>query len=151
MLYSNIGDLPAPLARAVRLLLSLAKAPAARRQLVKGPSLNFTDNIVLFALEFLMAKVLRLLPRLRTLNVEVSVHENRHRALGRIFPVTPPSACAHFLWTLIGHLQASRFDPDLAAFLSQPEIRLAQHSYQQLIARMLDFFVAAYQENPAVR
>jgi hypothetical protein len=79
----------------VRLLLSLANAPAARRQLVKGLSLKFTDNRVLFAFEFLMAKVLTLLPRLRTLNAEVSVHENRHRALAWIFPVTPPSACAH--------------------------------------------------------
>jgi hypothetical protein len=55
--------------------LSLAKAPAARRRLVKGLSLNFTDNRVPFALKLLMAKVLMLLPRLRTLNV-VSVHEN---------------------------------------------------------------------------
>jgi hypothetical protein len=88
ILYRNIGDLPAP--RAVRLLLSLAKAPAARRQLVKGLSLNFTDNRVLFALELLMAKALRLLPRLRTLDVEVSVHENRHRALAWIFPRNAP-------------------------------------------------------------
>jgi hypothetical protein len=50
----------------MRLLLSLAKAPAARRQLVKGLLLNFTDNRVLFSPELLMAKVLRLLPRLRT-------------------------------------------------------------------------------------
>ncbi|KAI0298197.1 hypothetical protein BC826DRAFT_967393 [Russula brevipes] len=37
-----ITDLPAP--RAVRLLLSLAKAHAARLKLVKGPSLIFSDN-----------------------------------------------------------------------------------------------------------
>jgi hypothetical protein len=70
ILYRNVGDLPAP--RAVR----PAKAPAARRQFVKGLSLNFTDNRVPFALELPITKVLRLLSRLRTLNVEVSVHEN---------------------------------------------------------------------------
>jgi hypothetical protein len=59
-------------------------------QLVKGLSLNFTDNRVPFALELLMAKALRLLPRLHTLNVEVSVHENRHRAFAWIFPRDAP-------------------------------------------------------------
>lgn len=88
ILYRNIGDLPAR--RAVRLLLSLANAPATRCALVKSLSLDFSDNRVLFALELLIAKVLRLLPRLRTLNVEVSIHENRHRALAWIFPRDAP-------------------------------------------------------------
>jgi hypothetical protein len=83
-LYRNIGDLPAQ--RAVRLLLSLANAPAARCALVESLSLDFSDNHVLFSLELLIARVLRLLPRLRSLNVEVSIHENRHRALAWIFP-----------------------------------------------------------------
>ena len=87
-LYRNIGDLPAQ--RAVRLLLSLANAPAARCALVKTLSLDFSDNRVLFALELLIARVLRLLPRLRSLNVEVSIHENRHRALAWIFPRDAP-------------------------------------------------------------
>ena len=87
-LYRNIGDLPAQ--RAVRLLLSLANAPAARCALVKSLSLDFSDNRVLFALELLIARVLRLLPRLRSLNVEVSIHENRHRALAWIFPRDAP-------------------------------------------------------------
>jgi hypothetical protein len=34
--------------------------------------------------------VLRLLPRLRSLNLEVSIHENRHRALAWIFPRDTP-------------------------------------------------------------
>jgi hypothetical protein len=88
ILYRNIGDLPAPCA--VRLLLSLANAPAARCELVKSLSLDFSDNRVLFALELLIAKVLRRLPRLRALNVEVSVHENRHRALAWMFPRDAP-------------------------------------------------------------
>jgi hypothetical protein len=87
-LYRNIGELSAQ--RAVRLLLSLANAPATRCALVKSLSLNFSDNRVLFALELLIAKVLRLLPRLRSLNVEVSIHENRHRALAWIFPRDAP-------------------------------------------------------------
>lgn len=87
-LYRHIGDLPAR--RAVRLLLSLANAPATRCALVKSLSLNFSDNRVLFALELLIAKVLRLLPRLRSLNVEVSIHENRYRALAWIFPRDTP-------------------------------------------------------------
>jgi hypothetical protein len=101
ILYRNIGDLPAP--RAVRLLLSPVKAPAARRQLVKGLSLNFTDNRVFFVLELLMAKVLRLLSRLRTLNVEVSVHESRHRALAWIFPRDAPFRLRSFA-TSIGQV-----------------------------------------------
>ena len=88
ILYSNIGDLPAP--RAVRLLLSLVNAPAARCGLVKSLTLEFSDNRVLFALELLIAKVLRRLPRLRTLSVEVSIYENRHRALAWIFPQDAP-------------------------------------------------------------
>jgi Ras-related GTP-binding protein C/D len=32
---------------------------------------------------------------------------------------------------------------------TSPDILLIQDSYQQPIARMLDFFIAAYQENPA--
>ena len=88
ILYCNIGDLPAP--RAVRLLLSLVNAPTARRELVKSLSLDFSDNRVLFALELLIAKVLRRLLRLRILNVEVSVHENRHRALAWMFPRNAP-------------------------------------------------------------
>ena len=88
ILYRNIGDLPAK--RAVQLLLSLANASASRCALVKTLSLDFSDNRVLFALELLIAKVLKLLPRLRSLNVEVSVHENRHRALAWIFPRDAP-------------------------------------------------------------
>jgi hypothetical protein len=87
-LYSNLGELPAQ--RSVRLLLSLANAPAARLSLVKALKVNFTENRVLFALEVLIAKVLCLLPRLRTLIVEVSVHENKHRALAWIFPRDAP-------------------------------------------------------------
>ena len=93
-LYRNIGDLPAQ--RAVRLLLSLANAPAARCALVKSLSLDFSDNRVLFALELLIARVLRLLPRLRSLNVEVSIHENRHRALAWIFPRDAPFRLVSF-------------------------------------------------------
>jgi len=88
ILYRNIGELPAP--RAVRLLLSLVNASTERCKLVKSLSLNFSDNRVLFALELLIYKVLRLLPRLRTLNLEVSIHENRHRALAWIFPRDAP-------------------------------------------------------------
>ncbi|KAI9455670.1 hypothetical protein BJY52DRAFT_1279067, partial [Lactarius psammicola] len=126
VLYRNIGDLPAQ--RSVRLLLSLANAPAARRDLVKALEVNFTENRVLFALELLIAKVLGLLPRLRVLNVEVSVHENRHRALAWIFPRDAPFQLRSFstsirslAWPSPSH---NRLDPDLAAFLeSQPEIR----------------------------
>ena len=88
ILYRNIGVLPAR--RAVRLLLSLANAPAARCELLKSLSLDFIENRVLFALELLIAKVLRRLPRLRSLSIEVSVHENRHRALAWIFPRDAP-------------------------------------------------------------
>ena len=42
-------------------------------------SLDFSDNRVPFALEPLIAKVLKLLPRLRSLNVEVSIYEMRPR------------------------------------------------------------------------
>ena len=70
----------------MRLLLSLANASAEGCKLVKSLSLNFSDNRVRFALELLIYKVLRLLPRPRTLNVEVSIHENRHRALAWMFP-----------------------------------------------------------------
>jgi hypothetical protein len=73
ILYRNIGELPAR--RAMRLLLSLANAPAMRCELIKCLSLDFIENRVLFALELLMAKVLKRLPRLRSLSVEVSVHE----------------------------------------------------------------------------
>ena len=86
--YRNIGELPAQ--RSVRLLLSLANAPPARRNLVKALKVNFTENRVLFALELLIAKVLSSLPRLRALDVEVSVHENKHRALAWIFPRDAP-------------------------------------------------------------
>ncbi|KAN0135128.1 hypothetical protein V8E53_007019 [Lactarius tabidus] len=114
-LYSNLGELPAQ--RSVRLLLSLANAPAARLSLVKALKVNFTENRVLFALEVLIAKVLCLLPRLRTLIVEVSVHENKHRALAWIFPRDAPFRLRSFETSI-------RLDPDLAAFLeSQPEIR----------------------------
>jgi hypothetical protein len=85
VLYQNIGDLSAP--RAVRLLLSLVNAPPARRELVKALALDFSNNRLLFALERLIYKVLRLLPRLRALSVEVSIHENRHRRLAWIFPL----------------------------------------------------------------
>jgi hypothetical protein len=88
ILYRNIGELPAR--RAVRLLLSLANAPTTRCELIKTLSLDFIENRVLFALELLMAKVLKRLPRLRSLSVEVSVHENRHRALAWIFPRDAP-------------------------------------------------------------
>ncbi|KAH9170249.1 hypothetical protein EDB89DRAFT_1335197 [Lactarius sanguifluus] len=114
ILYRNIGDLPAQ--RSVRLLLSLANAPAVRRELVKALEVNFTENRVLFALELLIAKVLGLLPRLRVLNVEVSVHD-RHRALAWIFPRDAPFQLRSFSTSI-------RLDPDLAAFLeSQREIR----------------------------
>ncbi|KAI0300673.1 hypothetical protein B0F90DRAFT_397693 [Multifurca ochricompacta] len=113
-LYRNIGDLPAP--SAVLLLLSLANAPAARCELVKALALDFSDNRVLFALELLIFKVLRLLPRLRALSVEVSIHENRHRALAWIFPRDAPFRLRSFATSI-------RLDPELAAFLeSQPEI-----------------------------
>ncbi|KAI9455668.1 hypothetical protein BJY52DRAFT_1279064, partial [Lactarius psammicola] len=115
VLYRDIGDLPAR--RSVRLLLSLASAPAARRDLVKALKVNFTENRVLFALELLIAKVLGLLPHLRVLNVEVSIHENRHRALAWIFPRDAPFQLRSFSTSI-------RLDPDLAAFLElQPEIR----------------------------
>jgi hypothetical protein len=84
VLYRNIGDLSAP--RAVRLLLSLVNASAARCELVKALAVDFSDNKVLFALELLIYKVLRQLPRLRALSVEVSTYENRHRPLAWIFP-----------------------------------------------------------------
>ena len=84
VLYRNIGDLSAP--RAVQLLLSLVNAPLARRELVRALALDFSDNRVLFALERLIYKALGLLPRLRALSVEVSIHENRHRQLAWIFP-----------------------------------------------------------------
>ena len=88
ILYRDIGDLPAQ--RAVRLLLSLANAPVTRCALVESLSLDFSDNRVLYALELLIAKVLKLLPHLRSLNMEVSIHENRHRALAWIFPRDAP-------------------------------------------------------------
>ena len=87
-LYRNLDELPAQ--RSVRLLLSLANAPAARREFVKALKVNFTENRVLFALELLISKVLGLLPRLRTLIVEVSFHENKNRALAWIFPRDAP-------------------------------------------------------------
>jgi len=67
----------------VQLLLPLVNALAAR---CVSLSLDFSDNRVLFALELLIARELRLLPHLRTLNVKVSIHENRHHALSWIFP-----------------------------------------------------------------
>jgi hypothetical protein len=106
ILYRNIGDLPAK--RAVRLLLSLANAPATRCTLVKSLSLDFSDNRVLFALELLIAKVLKLLPRLRSLNVEVSIYENRHRALAWIFPRDAPFRLVSFA-TSIRSLSFPRF------------------------------------------
>jgi hypothetical protein len=87
-LYRSLDKLPAQ--RSVRLLLSLANAPAARRELVKALKVNFAENRVLFALEQLIARVLGQLPRLRTLVVEVSVHENNNRALAWIFPRDAP-------------------------------------------------------------
>ena len=93
ILYRNIGDLPAQ--RAVRLLLSLANAPPSRCALVRSLLLDFSDNRVLFALELLIAKVLKLLPRLRSLNVEVSVYENR-RALAWMFPRDAPFRLSSF-------------------------------------------------------
>jgi hypothetical protein len=87
-LYRSIAELPPQ--RSVRLLLSLANAPMARRELVKALKVNFTENRVLFALELLIAKVLSSLPRLRALDVEVAVHENKHRALAWIFPRDAP-------------------------------------------------------------
>ena len=132
ILYRNIGELPAR--RAVRLLLSLANAPATRCELIKSLSLDFVENRVLFALELLMAKVLKRLPRLRSLSVEVSVHENRHRALAWIFPRDAPFRLRSFATSIRYRILCSqvwqtlnecpRLDPDLAAFLeSQPEIR----------------------------
>jgi len=88
ILYRNIHGLPAR--RAVRLLLSLVNAPATRCELVKTLTLDFIENRVLVALELLIANVLRRLPRLRSLSVEVSVHENRYRALAWIFPRDAP-------------------------------------------------------------
>ncbi|KAI0247345.1 hypothetical protein BJV78DRAFT_945249 [Lactifluus subvellereus] len=115
LLYRNIGDLSAP--RAVRLLLSLVNASAARREIVKALAVDFSDNRVLFALELLVYRVLRLLPHLRALNVEVSIHENRQRALAWIFPRDAPFRLRSFSTSI-------RLHPDLAAFLeSQPEIR----------------------------
>ena len=84
-LYRNLDELPPQ--RSVRLLLSLVNAPAARREFVKALKVNFTENMMLFALERLIAKVLGLLPRLRTLIVEVS---NENCALARIFPLDAP-------------------------------------------------------------
>ena len=72
----------------MRLLFSLANVPATRCELIKSLSLDFIENRVLFALERLIAKVLRQLPRLRSLSVEV--HENRYRALAWIFPRDAP-------------------------------------------------------------
>lgn len=136
-LYSNLGELPAQ--RSVRLLLSLANAPEARRELVKSLRVNFTENRVLFALEVLIAKVLCLLPRLHTLIVEVSVHESKHRSLAWIFPRDAPfrlrsfetsirCVLLHFFffsqYSALKRWSINRLDPDLAAFLeSQPEIR----------------------------
>ena len=136
-LYRNIGHLPAQ--RAVRLLLSLANAPAPRCALVEDLSLDFSDNRVLFSLELLIARVLRLLPRLRSLNVELSIHENRHRPLAWIFPRDAPFRLFSFA-TSVGYVFPTvlslhadcnllccvtvRLDQDLATFLeSQPDIR----------------------------
>ncbi|KAI0298206.1 hypothetical protein BC826DRAFT_1174148 [Russula brevipes] len=79
--------------------------------------MELIDRILVpFALESLIANVLGPLPRLRTLNVEVSVHENC-RALAWIFPPDPLPPARLFATSI-------RLDPDLAAFLeSQPEIR----------------------------
>jgi hypothetical protein len=139
VLYCNIGDLSAP--RAVRLLLSLVNASAARRELVKALAVDFSDNRVLFALELLIYKVLRQLPRLRALSVEVSIHENRHRPLAWIFPRDAPFRLRSFATSIrcVYHLlppllcvpsscedaeRKRRLDLDLSAFLeSQPEIR----------------------------
>jgi hypothetical protein len=87
-LYRNLDELPAQ--RSVRLLLSLANAPAARREFVKALKVNFALNSMLFALERLIAKVLGMLPHLRTLIVEVSVNEDKNGALAWIFPRDAP-------------------------------------------------------------
>jgi hypothetical protein len=47
---------------------------------------DLSDARMLFPLELIIAKVLELLPRLRSFSVEVSIHENRHRALAWIYP-----------------------------------------------------------------
>jgi hypothetical protein len=102
ILYRNIGELPAP--RAVRLFLSLANASAEGCKLVKSLSLNFSDNRVLFSPSSCSStRLLRLLPRLRTLNVEVSIHENRHRALAWMFPRDAPFRLRSFA-TSIRHV-----------------------------------------------
>jgi hypothetical protein len=111
ILYRDIGDLPAPCA--VQLLLSLVNASATRCKLVKSLSLDFSDNRVLFALELLIAKALRRLPRLRTLNLEVSIHENRHRALAWMFPRDAPFRLVSFM-TSIRCVLRCRYQPEEA-------------------------------------
>ena len=64
--------------------------PAARHKLIKALKVHLTENRVFFALELLIAKVLGSLPRLRTRDVGVSVHENKHRTLAWIIPWDTP-------------------------------------------------------------
>ncbi len=62
-------------------------ASLAWRKLFKVLSVNFASR-VLFTLELLIAKVLKLLPRLRALIVGVFIHENRHPFRQRSFAMS---------------------------------------------------------------
>lgn len=74
----------------MRTLLSLANALATQCELLKSVWLDFIENRVLFVLDLLIAEVPRGPPRSRPLSVEVSVHENKHRALEWIFAGDAP-------------------------------------------------------------
>ena len=122
----------------MRLLLSPANAPAIRGEIIKSLSLDFIGNRVLFRPELLIARVLRQLPRLRSLSVEASIHENRivpshgyspfpRDALFWLSPFATSIKQHNILYHLFLSLRRlneySRLDPDLAVFFaSEPEI-----------------------------
>jgi len=99
--YDNIPNLPSQYAVRLFKLLLLENAPATWCELLKSLLLNFIKNRVLFALELLIAKVLRRLLQLRSLSIGVSIHKHRHCALAWIFPTDAPFRLSLFATSIM--------------------------------------------------
>ncbi|KAI0262046.1 hypothetical protein BC834DRAFT_829462 [Gloeopeniophorella convolvens] len=113
-LYSDVQTLSGR--KTVLLLLSLLHASAPRRELVRSLQLDLTGNSVLPSLERLISRVLKLLPCLRTLSVELVPYGGRHRSNSWILPQDAPFHLCSLSTCLV-------IDPVMAAFLnSQPRI-----------------------------
>ena len=100
---------------------------------MKSHSLDFIGNRVLFRPEFLIARVLRQLPRLRSLSVEASIHENGTAPSHGYSPfsrdalfslrsfatsIKQHNVLYHLLLSLRKLNEYSRLDPDLAIFFA---------------------------------